>query len=699
MSSETNLVYETRTVTAAPGRSKQTRSLLVVMSCLILLAGVVGVVVWRVGAGGGGSPGPEPTAAPHTSAFPVRVRNLMLSSELELKIVNGSDVKLLIDLGKGGFSAVPRRCNSSSASDVNACLEWENEARLRIIYNSHNIDQRLGSALDCYEISWEALRCVDQVLTDCVNVSVDQWYGGYADKHQYWPFQKNTRSLRAYQVNDSYVGEIGGVVERYFFSTAGVGMLIDHDVPLYFSLNDPDQGQMCFTAKYETYPYVNVKNVPPVLKYKLCQAANVKDVHLKMTELFIDKPTGTPDEMLFKRPIWSTWAQYKKDINQSTVLEFANDIIANNFSYAQIEIDDDWTPAYGDMDFNTAKFPDARQMIKDLNDLGFRVTLWVHPFFNADSMAFQVAALNRMLVRQLDSPAPMITPWWDGPLAGILDVSNRSAVDWFLLKLNYMKATYNISSFKFDAGETSWAPHIYSQANVTLNPAEAYPMKWVQLAAEADPTFHQEVRVGYKTQKYPIFVRMMDKGSNWGHDNAFKSIIPCVLTYGLLGYPFVLPDMIGGNAYNGQPDPELYVRWLQLNVFLPGMQYSITPWHFNDTIVDIARTFTEMRENFSSVLIKFARESTRTGEPIIRPLWWMDPNDQVTWTIEDEFLVGDEILVAPVMEKGARSRDIYFPRGNWKNELRNTSDVISGPKWVQDYKVDIDELAYFMNIS
>lgn len=675
------------------------REVILVIVMLVLLAVTVGIVVWQTDkiktAGGSDVP---PTSQSERLVWPKSTENIFLHKDMTVKLCNGSTVFLqgmLMWTANNSNSATKlTECSKYSGSGI--CLEWPGEARVLIKYS--NQQKTLSGEdleIECYDIEWRAQRCINQVLTDCYNVSSAQWYGGYADKIQNWPFQKNSRKLSAYMVNDSYVGEIGGVLERYFFSSSGVGIFIDHEVPLYFSLNQPEEGLMCFTAKYEKYPYFNIKSALPVLNYKICRGENVLDVHRKMSAMFIEKPSGIPDKQLFKYPIWSTWAQYHKDVNQSTVLEYATNILDHNFTHAQLEIDDDWTPAYGDMDFNTQKFPNATEMVTELNKMGFRVTLWIHPFFNADSPLFMYTATNFMLVRQFDSLAPAITPWWDGSLAGILDVSNVSATSWFFKKLQYLKITYNISSFKFDAGETSWLPHIYSNAKMTQNPAEMYPMKWVELAAEADKTYHQEVRVGYRTQKHPIFVRMMDKLSNWGHDNAFKTIIPCVLTYGLLGYPFVLPDMIGGNAYNNKPDPELYIRWLQLNTFLPSMQFSIVPWKYNDSIVKIAQTFTRMHEEYSDLLIRYAIVAKETGEPIIRPLWWLAPHDEVALKCEDEFLVGDEYLVAPIMEKGARSRDIYLPIGKWREQFRNKSKTIDGPKWLHQIQVDLNELAFY----
>lgn len=81
-------------------------------------------------------------------------------------------------------------------------------------------------------------------------------------------------------------------------------------------------------------------------------------------------------------------------------------------------------------------------------------------------------------------------------------------------------------------------------------------------------------------QNLPIFYRMLDKGSRWGYDNGLQSLIPSLLQFGILGYPFVLPDMIGGNNY--KPSPELWVRWMQANTFMPAVQFSIVPWSYDE---------------------------------------------------------------------------------------------------------------------
>ena len=103
-----------------------------------------------------------------------------------------------------------------------------------------------------------------------------------------------------------------------------------------------------------------------------------------------------------------------------------------------------------------------------------------------------------------------------------------------------------------------------------------------------------EVRVGWRSQKLPIFVRMLDKDTRWSWNNGLPTLITTMLQMNLNGYMFVLPDMIGGNGYVGNsfeetvlPPKEMFIRWLQANTFMPSLQYSFVPWDFNDPEVII----------------------------------------------------------------------------------------------------------------
>lgn len=133
--------------------------------------------------------------------------------------------------------------------------------------------------------------------------------------------------------------------------------------------------------------------------------------------------------------------------------------------------------------------------------------------------------------------------------------------------------------------------------------------------------------------------------------------------------------MIGGNGYGGNiPEAELFIRWMQANTFLPSIQFSFVPWNYSDPrITEMCRDLVALHEKIFQKFDDLAAESMATGAPIVRPIWWLDESDEKALTCDDEFLVGDDLLVAPVLEKGARSRTVVFPPGKWKSQIAGSS--------------------------
>lgn len=86
-----------------------------------------------------------------------------------------------------------------------------------------------------------------------------------------------------------------------------------------------------------------------------------------------------------------------------------------------------------------------------------------------------------------------------------------------------------------------------------------------------------------------------------------------------------------------------------------------------------------------------------TGTPLIRPLWWTAPDDQAALTIDSEFLVGTNLLVAPILDNGKRHRDIYLPNGRWKDNL--TGETVEGGKWLKNYNIELKDIATFTRLT
>lgn len=156
-------------------------------------------------------------------------------------------------------------------------------------------------------------------------------------------------------------------------------------------------------------------------------------------------------------------------------------------------------------------------------------------------------------------------------------------------RLNKLRAL-GIDSFKFDAGEESFTPQVPAlNGPEDLQPG-LYTLKYTtSLAKNFDDSI--EARVGWRTQTLPIFVRMIDKDTRWTWSNGLPTLITTLIQMNLNGYVFVLPDMIGGNGYKDGsltetelPSKEMFIRWLQANVFMPSLQYSFVPWDFDDEV-------------------------------------------------------------------------------------------------------------------
>lgn len=108
----------------------------------------------------------------------------------------------------------------------------------------------------------------------------------------------------------------------------------------------------------------------------------------------------------------------------------------------------------------------------------------------------------------------------------------------------------------------------------------------------------------------------------------------------MVGYPFVLPDMIGGNGYEDVPltrttNKELYVRWLQATVFMPALQFSFVPWDFDEETVVLSRKLTSLHTEYADLIIERLKLAVSSGHPVNPPIWWISPNDRTAQQIYD----------------------------------------------------------------
>jgi alpha-glucosidase len=169
-----------------------------------------------------------------------------------------------------------------------------------------------------------------------------------------------------------------------------------------------------------------------------------------------------------------------------------------------------------------------------------------------------------------------------------------------------------------------------------------------------------------------------DASTSW---DSLRLTIPLVLGTGLSGQPYTGPD-IGG--FSGTPSAELYLRWFQLATFLPFFRthsaYNTAqrePWVFGEPFTSIIRNYLRFRYRLMPYLYSLAWEVSQTGHPFVRPLFWNEPQAAELWQIDDEFMLGEDLLVAPLLEEGQMRRSVYLPAGNWTSLW--DEQVYSGP--------------------
>ncbi len=530
------------------------------------------------------------------------------------------------------------------------------------------------------------------------------WFGQGELIHQILPLNKlMMRSSELLTFDNSPTGLSGKLTPGWFSSN---GVLIIAHTPVEVGINQPptstDFPRFAWDlgpgqAPFSTRPFPDEDGAGDGLL-----TLTGEGLHISIS-LFDDavnacrkliahygKPSNIPDASLFDQPTWTTWARYKTAISQEVILQFADEIVQRGYPRNVLEIDDKWQSNYGDLAFNPKLFPDPKEMVEQLHGMRFKVTAWVIPFFEPHSTGFSQAAMNNWLVKRSDG-SPYLVQWWQGK-GGLLDITNPEAVDWFFKRLRKLQADYGLDGYKFDAGEACFFPRD-AVTSEQIHPND-YTHRYVsEIAKRYSLT---EVRSGWKNQTAPIFFRQWDKATSWGLDNGMHSVLTSALSMSMTGYPFILPDMIGGNAYIHQPDAELMIRWTQLNALLPSMQFSLAPWDYGEECADICRRFIELHLEFAPLIIELARNAVETGDPIIRPVWWLAPHDERALFCDDEILLGDDILVAPVIKQGAVRRDILLPPGLWQDI--NTGVEYDGDQIIRDFPAPLDTLPVFQKI-
>jgi alpha-glucosidase len=239
---------------------------------------------------------------------------------------------------------------------------------------------------------------------------------------------------------------------------------------------------------------------------------------------------------------------------------------------------------------------------------------------------------------------------------------------------------------------------VHADGSIADERRNTFPVDWHRVNREAleqarpDGDWVSFARSGFTGVQGVAQIHWVgDQQTDWGELDGLPTVVPALLNLGLAGQPFVSLD-IAGFSVGGEPSTkELYQRWTELGAFAPVMRTHQGArkdenwnWNKDDETIDHFRKFTFVHCALADDFMALADEAVESGKPLLRHLMLVFPDDRETWNISDQFMIGESLLVAPVLEEGATTRSVYFPAGTWFNVWTPGESVQGGQRLTVD---------------
>lgn len=361
-----------------------------------------------------------------------------------------------------------------------------------------------------------------------------------------------------------------------------------------------------------------------------------------------------------------------------------------------------------------------QQVVDDLNALGIRPMTYYRAFLGQqdDALerpeAFEEALENGYMVKNaLGLPYIFGSPLLTTGLSALIDFTNPDAVRWWKDQIKQGLAEGS-HGFMQDFGEQTFPDMVFHDGSTGIEMHNRYAVLFHRATREAFDEYASEnsdsdlepfffVRNGYTGRKgsahYESASWPGDNTADWSRNSGIGSVIPDMLNRSIGGaYGFVTE--IGGYLDTfGRPPRELVIRWSHHASLMPVFRQhggpvngTHLPWRYDDEVVEQWRRSATRHIAAQPLIMKLWEEGVATGMPITRPLWLHYPDDDTARAQDQQFMLGPDVLVAPVVEANADSREIYFPEGCWRHP-EDGSEFL-GPQSVT-ISAPLDYLPYY----
>ena len=443
----------------------------------------------------------------------------------------------------------------------------------------------------------------------------------------------------------------------FFLSSRGYGMFVHTSAPVTFDVGAE------FDAHNTIYTGDELLDVFVFL-------GSPKEVVSEYTAV-----TGrSPVPPLWSFGLWMSRITYNSEAQ-------ARDVAAKLRQYRipadVLHLDTGWfeTDWRSDFHFSPSRFPNPRAMIRDLGAQGFHVSLWQYTYFTPKNPLWKEIVDSGYAVPNDGGRLPAED--------AVLDMSNPAAVRWYQRKLDTLLAM-GVGAIKADFGEGAPLTGIYHSGRSGWYEHNLYPLRYQSAVFDATRRVRGDsegiiwARSAWAgSQRYPV---------HWGGDaentnQAMAAELRAGLSLGLSGFTFWSHDI--GGFLNRAPR-DLYRRWVAFGALTSHTRTHGAPprepWEYDPAFVDDFRRAIELKYALMPYVLAQAKQSAAHGWPMLRTLFFEYPDDPTSWLVEDEYLFGSDLLVAPLFEETA-GRRVYLPPGDWIDY--QSGKVYSGSRWYE----------------
>ncbi|MEV0393558.1 TIM-barrel domain-containing protein [Polymorphospora rubra] len=463
-----------------------------------------------------------------------------------------------------------------------------------------------------------------------------------------------------------------------YLSNRGYGVLVDSGLPVEFDICQ------------STHSCVQILVPDDLLDYYVIAGPTPAQI-LDRYDLLTSRPLLPP------KWAFGTWMSsgFFAD-SQEAALERARRLRADGIPCDVLHLDCYWQTDghWSDLAWDREAFPDPDAMLAELAGLGFRVCLWINSYLSHLSPLFATAEAAGYLLRRPDGSTYVADVWHGSyPACGIVDFTNPEATAWYQGLLRPL-LEQGVAVFKTDFAEGVPADAVAANGMTGTELHNVYTLLFNDAAAEVT----REVAGHGMVWARSSYLGGQRHSAQWGGDTsatypAMASTLRGGLSHGLSGVPFWSHDAGG---FTGTPTDDLYVRWAQFAALSPLVRFHGTtsrlPWNFPARAAELAVEALRLRYRLLPYLYSAAVTSARTGAPMMRALLVDAPDDPAAWTAELEYLLGPDLLVAPIVTPEAE-RFVYLPDGDWIDF--DTGEVVAGGRH-RRIRAELDRIPLFV---